>query len=61
MRSSALMTVANPRVSSFVGVPKGLDGRLDGPRLQAAIRYGFMIVRRHVDQPQTTGPQSTRS
>jgi hypothetical protein len=42
------MTAANPRVSAFVGIPKGPDGRLDRTRLQTAVRYGFRIVRWHL-------------
>jgi hypothetical membrane protein len=44
----AVMTAANPSVRSFVGIPKGTDGRLDGTRLEAAIQYGFRIVRWHL-------------
>jgi F420H(2)-dependent quinone reductase len=42
------MTAANPRVSAFIGIPKGPDGRLDRTRLQTAVHYGFRIVRWHV-------------
>jgi hypothetical membrane protein len=44
----AVMTAANPSVRSFVGIPKGTDGRLDSTRLEAAIQYGFRIVRWHL-------------
>jgi hypothetical protein len=44
-RLLAVMTAANPSVASFVAIPKGPDGRLDRIRLEAAIRYGFRIVR----------------
>jgi hypothetical protein len=47
-RLLAVMTAANPSVASFVGIPKGPDGRLDRIRLEAAIRYGFRIVRWHL-------------
>ncbi len=40
-----VMMAANPRVSSFVGIPEGPDGRLDRSRLEMAVRYGFRIVR----------------
>jgi hypothetical membrane protein len=47
-RLLAVMTAANPMVASFVGIPKGPDGSLDRPRLEAAIQYGFRIVRWHL-------------
>jgi F420H(2)-dependent quinone reductase len=47
-RLLAVMTDANPGVNAFVGIPKGADGRLDRDRLQAAVQYGFRIVRWHV-------------
>jgi deazaflavin-dependent oxidoreductase (nitroreductase family) len=46
----AVMAAANPRVSRFVGIPQGPDGRLDRARLQTAVRYGFRIVRWHLDE-----------
>jgi deazaflavin-dependent oxidoreductase (nitroreductase family) len=48
-RLLAVMTAANPRVNTFVGIPKGPDGRLDPTRLRTAVRYGFRIVRWHLD------------
>jgi hypothetical protein len=50
-RLLAVMTAANPRVRSFVGIPQDADGHLDRDRLQAALRYGFRIVRWHLDPP----------
>lgn len=47
----AVMTAVNPRVGSFVGIPKDADGRLDRDRLTTALRYGFRIVRWHLDPP----------
>jgi hypothetical protein len=44
-----VMTAANPAVSAFVGVPRGPDGRLDRARLESAVRYGFRIVRWHLE------------
>jgi hypothetical protein len=44
------MVAANPRVTSFVGIPRGPDGRLDRARLETAVRYGFRIVRWHLDE-----------
>jgi hypothetical protein len=53
-RLLAVMTAANPVVSAFVGVPKGPDGRLDSDRLESAIRYGFRIVRWHLEKEAAT-------
>jgi F420H(2)-dependent quinone reductase len=47
-RLLGVMTAANPRVSAFVGIPKGPDGRLDRTRLRTAVHYGFRIVRWHL-------------
>ena len=48
-RLLAVMAAANPRVRSFVAIPQGPDGRLDRDRLQTAVRYGFRVVRWHLD------------
>jgi deazaflavin-dependent oxidoreductase (nitroreductase family) len=48
-RLLAVMSAANPRVRSFVGIPQDADGRLDRERLQAALHYGFRVVRWHID------------
>ena len=53
-RLLAVMTAANPAVSAFVGVPKGLDGRLDRERLETAVRYGFRIVRWYLGEEVAT-------
>jgi hypothetical protein len=47
------MTETNPAVARFVPIPRQPNGHLDPDRLQTAIRYGFRIVRWHLDQPQT--------
>jgi deazaflavin-dependent oxidoreductase (nitroreductase family) len=49
-RLLAVMSAANPRVRAFVGIPQGPDGRLDRTRLETAVRYGFRIVRWHLDE-----------
>jgi hypothetical protein len=49
-RLLAVMTAANPSVNTFVGIRKGPDGRLDRGRLEAAIKYGFRIVRWHLGE-----------
>jgi hypothetical protein len=48
-RLLAQMTKSNPSVASFVGIPRGSDGRLDPAGLETALRYGFRIVRWHLD------------
>ena len=49
-RLIGVMTAANPMVGAFVGIPKQPDGRLDHSRLETAVKYGFMIVRWHLDE-----------
>jgi hypothetical protein len=46
-----IMVAANPRVTTFVGISRGPDGRLDRARLETAARYGFRIVRWHLAEP----------
>jgi len=48
----ALMMAANPSVRAFVGIPTGADGRLERDPLETAIRFGFRIVRWHLDEAQ---------
>jgi hypothetical protein len=55
-RVLAVMTAANPRVSSFEAIPKRPDGRLDRARLQTAVKCGFRVVRWHLDQPEASVP-----
>jgi hypothetical protein len=50
-RLLVVMSAANPRVRTFVEIPQGADGRLDRDRLQTALRYGFRVVRWHLDRP----------
>ena len=63
-RLLAVMEAGNPMASRFVAIPKGPDGRLDRTRLEAALRYGFRIIRWHLIDPQqpvaVTGPGSAR-
>lgn len=49
-RLLGVMTKANPRVRSFVGIPTGPEGRLDRTGLETAVKYGFRIVRWHLDE-----------
>lgn len=53
-RELTAMSAANPTVSAFVGIPRGADGRLDRARLQSAVRYGFRVIRWHLDDPAPT-------
>src|SRR5215831_7394628 len=52
-RLLAVMTTANPMAGRFVAIPKGPDGRLDRARLDAAVKYGFRIIRWHLDRTET--------
>jgi hypothetical protein len=52
-RLLGVMSAANPRVRSFVGIPEDEYGRLDRERLNLALRYGFRIVRWKVDEATT--------
>jgi hypothetical protein len=49
-RLLGVMTAANPMVGRFVAIPNGPDGRFDRARLEAAVRYGFRIIRWHLDE-----------
>jgi F420H(2)-dependent quinone reductase len=49
-RLLAVMTAANPGVGAFVPIPKGPDGRLDQGRLETAVKFGFRIVRWHLEE-----------
>jgi hypothetical protein len=62
-RLLGVMTAANPRVRTFVGIPMGPDGRLDRSRLQTGVEHGFRIVRWHLDSqvPIPHGGQATHS
>lgn len=59
-RLLGIMLTANPTAGRFVRIPKQPDGRLDPDRLAAALRYGFRIIRWHVDpngqQPNSQQP-----
>lgn len=44
-----VMAQANPRVKSFVGIPQGPDGGFDRERLATAIKYGFRVIRWHLE------------
>jgi hypothetical protein len=46
-----IMIKANPVVGRFVGVRRDADRRLDRNPLDTAVRYGFRVIRWHVDEP----------
>ena len=48
VRLLSKMMDANPRVTAFVPV-MGADGQVDRDKLDNAIRYGFCIIRWHLD------------
>jgi len=50
------MIRVNPRVKSFTRIPEGPDGRPDRAGLENAVKYGFRIVRWHLDEPGTRPP-----
>jgi hypothetical protein len=53
-RLLAIIIAANPTAGRFVGAGKGPDGRVDRARLETAVRYGFRVIRWHVEEPAET-------
>jgi hypothetical protein len=51
-RLLTLMITAKPTLNAFIGIPKTKEGRLDRERLEAAISYGFRIIRWHLEEAQ---------
>jgi hypothetical protein len=49
-RLLGVIAAANPMAGRFVAIPKGPDGTLDRASLDAAVRYGFRIIRWHLDE-----------
>ncbi|MGH2718313.1 MAG: hypothetical protein ACRDJU_07020 [Actinomycetota bacterium] len=43
------MAKSNPAVKGFVGIPEGPDGALDRDRLAQSLRYGFRVIRWHLE------------
>lgn len=43
------MVAVNPRVTAFVPI-LGEDGKIDRSKLEAAVAYGFRIIRWHLDE-----------
>jgi deazaflavin-dependent oxidoreductase (nitroreductase family) len=50
------MIRVSPRVNTFARIPKAPDGHLDRTGLETAVKYGFRIVRWHLDEPSTQPP-----
>ena len=50
-RLLGIMTEASPMAARFVAIPRNPDGGLDPQRLEAATRYGFRIIRWHLEDP----------
>ena len=50
-RLLAEMAKASPMAARFVGVKQDAVGHFDRAQLERAIRYGFRIVRWHLDEP----------
>ena len=48
-RLLAIIIAANPTAGRFVGAGTGPDGRFDRGRLETAVRYGFRVIRWHVE------------
>jgi hypothetical protein len=55
-RLLGVMTASSPVAGRFVAIPKDSDGRLDTERLSAALKYGFRIIRWHLDDASSPGP-----
>ena len=53
-RLLTIMAARNPALNRFVRIPTTPDGRRDPEQLARAIRYGFRIVRWHLNNNHTT-------
>jgi hypothetical protein len=49
-RLLGIMTAASPMAARFIAIPRGPDGRFDRDRLKAATRFGFRIIRWHLNE-----------
>jgi hypothetical protein len=50
VRLLGVMEAANPAAGRFIPLPKGPDGKPEPQPLAQAIKYGFCIVRWHLDE-----------
>jgi deazaflavin-dependent oxidoreductase (nitroreductase family) len=57
-RLLSLILVSNPSADSFVRVKKNPDGSLDTEDLRNAIKYGFSIVRWHLNEVRSPAQSS---
>ena len=53
-RLIGVITAKNPRAARFIPIPRRPDGRLDPDALGAALRYGFSVVRWHLNEDGTS-------
>lgn len=49
-RLLGVLTAENPRAARFIPIPRRADGRLDPDALETALRYGFCVVRWHLER-----------
>ncbi len=49
-RLLTLMITVNPSLNTFIGIPKVSENRIDRKRLEAAISYGFRMIRWHLGE-----------
>lgn len=52
-RLYAVMVKSNPAVKRYIPIPKTPDGSLEPSALDNAVKYGFRIVRWHLDESGT--------
>jgi F420H(2)-dependent quinone reductase len=48
-RLLGIMTEASPMAGRFVAIPRNPDGTFDADRLEAATRWGFRVIRWHLE------------
>jgi hypothetical protein len=48
-RLLGIMIEASPMAGRFVAIPRDPDGRFDAGRLEAAVTWGFRVIRWHLD------------
>lgn len=54
VRLLGVMTATNPGIKAFVAIPTGPDGQFDRDRLETMVKYGFRVVRWHLEEMQET-------
>ncbi|HEX6302460.1 MAG TPA: hypothetical protein VF148_18575 [Acidimicrobiia bacterium] len=48
-RPLAVMVAVNPGIKAFTGSSSRPDGQIDRARLEQAVRFGFRVVRWHLN------------